>query len=699
MSHRPPSRAPLSRILSPRSVAVIGASEHTAKFGGRVLHHLLKHGYRGRIVPINPRRESLLGIATAASIDKAGPVDVAVIAVPAATVVETVAACAASDVAACVIITAQMGEIGGEGKEREQRIVEIAQQSGMRLIGPNCLGLVDAHLRMALTASFAMGVDRLPEGGLAVVSQSGALMATMFNAGFDCGAGFSKLVSIGNQADVTENEVFETLLGDEATRGFAIYVEGFSDAGRFLELARRARADGKPVVTVKVGSSEAGRSAAFSHTASLCGSHRLFEAAARKAGIVLCDDTEASVIVADALLRWPGGLRSGQGIAAISGSGGGAGILADRLVAAGLPLAEPSSATRSILGSLTPSGRGGLPLDAGGLRPSDVTTHLAIALRAIAEDPATGALVYLMTTQPAMPEVAELLATIERETAKPVLLVLTAGSVADGLRARLREQRAFHCDKVDDALRVLRGLLEHAAWTHRPDNVAADRHPGKAADELAPGVLDWEACAGLARSAGLSVAESVLVTREADVPAAALRLGFPLVLKAVGPSMVHKTEHGGVMLGIAGIEAATAAFRQLSDDLGAGLSGVLLQHQHTGVAELILGILSDWQLGPFVMVGAGGVLAELLEDTAIAPAPLSLAQAHALISRLRLFPVLSGFRGRPPADLDSLARAIVATGRLAADRWPVLSEFEINPLIVGRPGEGCVAVDIRGRID
>jgi acetyl-CoA synthetase (ADP-forming) len=310
-------------------------------------------------------------------------------------------------------------------------------------------------------------------------------MATMFNAGLDCGAGFSKLVSIGNQADVTENEVFETLLGDADTRAFAFYAEGFSNAGRFLENGARARAAGKPVVVVKAGRAEAGRAAAFSHTASLAGPYRLFEAAARSRGILISDDTESAVMIADAVLRWPSGISPSQGIALVSGSGGGAGILADRISDAGLPALEPGASTRSALGSLVPLGRAILPLDAGALNGGEGLTRLEVALRALAGDPATGALLYLMTTQPAMPEIAALLATIARDHDKPVVLILSAGSVANPLRAKLREERIFHCNRIDDAIRVPHGLVDFAHPLQASSPAVTDPAIGNLADHLA----------------------------------------------------------------------------------------------------------------------------------------------------------------------------------------------------------------------
>ena len=387
---RTAGRLSVAEIFSPRSVAVIGASEDVAKFGGRVLHHLIKHSYGGRIVPVNPRRSALFGIPTAPDISVAGPIDVAVVALPADQLEPCVAACAAAGVGAVVIITSQLGEIGGEGAEREQRIIALARDAGMRIVGPNCLGFVNVGAGLALTSSFAMEVERLPVGSIGVVSQSGALMATMFNRGHDLGIGFSTLASLGNQADVTENEVFAYLIADADTRAIVLYIEGLSNGRRFLALAGQARAVGKPVVVVKAGRSEAGRRTTFSHTASLAGPFRLFKAAASACGVVLVDEPEVAISVADALLRWPRGLPPEKGVAPISGSGGGAAIVADRLGDVGFSLPTLAPATQARLAAQLPAGQPLLPLDAGALRDGFTAAAVGDALTALAQDDCFG---------------------------------------------------------------------------------------------------------------------------------------------------------------------------------------------------------------------------------------------------------------------------------------------------------------------
>lgn len=662
----PPDRLDLARILSPQSVAVIGASDDLGKFGGRALHYLIRHGYGGRIVPVNPRRSAVMGLPAVPSIGAAGPVDVATVAVPPDQLVATIADCARTGVGAAIVITSRMAESGAEGVERQRQAVELARAHGMRLFGPNCLGFVNLQDRVALTASVSMELDSLPAGPVAIVSQSGALMATMFNHGRDTGIGFSKLVSVGNQADITENDVFEHLIDDPHTRAICFYLEGLSDARRFFALAARARAVGKPVVAVKTGRSAAGSAVAFSHTASLAGPYRLFAAAARAHGVVLADDPEAAVAIADALVRWPAGLPEGARIAAMSGSGGGVGILADRLADAGFGLARPA----------VDAGALGLGFDAGAI---------CAAATEIARDPAAEALVFHMTTQPFIGEIAQHLAALARETDKPVLLVMAAGSVADDVRAALRAARFGFHNRLDDALRVLRGLCDHGTW----------RPPSSTSIEETDGHLD---IVKRLESAGIAIAREERTGTVENAAAAAARFGFPVVLKALVADLSHKSDQGGVITGIVDQDSLRNAHADLSRRFGDRLEGVLVQKQIEGVAELLLGSLWDDAYGPFVMVGSGGIFAEIFADSRLHPAPVSVATAAQMIGSLRMAPVLAGARGRPAADTDSAARALAGLSDVVAALGSRLRELDINPLILGRPGAGCVAVDIRVKL-
>jgi acyl-CoA synthetase (NDP forming) len=318
-----PGRIPLARIVGPRSVAVIGASDDAGKFGGRVIHYLIRHGFPGRLLPINPNRAEIRGLPAYASVAAApGPVDVAILAVPAAQLLRQVEDCAAAGVGACIVITGKLADAGPGGAALQDQVLAVARAAGMRLLGPNCLGIFNMTDAAMLSSSLALEVERVRPGGIGMVSQSGALMGTLVSLGHGYGAGFSRCVSVGNQADLDLCDILEFLVEDPATRVITLYVEGLRDGARFARLLRAAREAGKPVLCVKAGRSQAGVQAARSHTASLAGSFAGFEAVCREAGAVLLEDPAAMVLAADALDRLPRLPRAGMGLAVISSSGG-----------------------------------------------------------------------------------------------------------------------------------------------------------------------------------------------------------------------------------------------------------------------------------------------------------------------------------------------------------------------------------------
>ena len=289
-------RITVERILNPRSVAVFGASDDRSKWAGRIMYYLALHGYAGNVVPINPRRQEVQGKKCYARIDAAPPVDVAIIAIPAASVPATVRDCADAGVGCCLIISSGFAEVGGEGLAAERSLAELSRRTGMRLIGPNCLGLINVLNGMALTSARVLEVDKLYPGPIGIVSQSGAILLSVFNRAYDVGIGFSQLISIGNQADLEVCDFLEHMIGDPATRVICLHIEGLKDGRRFLELIRRARKVGKPIVALKTGRSASGEAAARSHTASLAGAYAVFEAACRDEGVVLADDPDVMVL-------------------------------------------------------------------------------------------------------------------------------------------------------------------------------------------------------------------------------------------------------------------------------------------------------------------------------------------------------------------------------------------------------------------
>ena len=700
------SRQDIHRILHPQSVAVIGASEDSGKFGGRVLEYLLKFGYPGTIVPVNARAKTVRGLPAVPSIKAAAqPVDVAIMAVPAALVQEAVRECAESGVAACVLITAQFAEMGEEGARRQAEIVRVARERGMRLIGPNCLGYVNTHARTAMTSTLSLSeIERLPAGGIGLVSQSGALMGSLLAVGEEIGAGYSACVSVGNQCDLELADFVEYLADDPQTRTICLYVEGLVSPGRFLAAADRARANGKPVFMAKAGRTESGARAVKSHTASLAGSHAVLAAVCEAHGIVLMDDAFDMLAVAECIDRL--GRIEADGIAVFSGSGGGGALLVDGLSDHGLRLAELSPATRDRLAAYLPETHRHLPADLGAMRQAiggaEYEPAMAGLLGAVMADPDVGAAIHLLTTQPNMEDVARCVARVGIDCGKPILFINAGGKAGEAARAVMRAANYLSFGEPQDALRAAAGLvrefrLRQPVAAPAVAKLALD----KALAELPAGLLNESETKRLLAAAGVPVTRERLA-RDADEAARiAAEIGFPVVLKAQARELSHKSDAGGVALGLASADAVRRAYDAIAERVkahaGLALEGCLVQEMVAADAEIIVGTQWDEQFGAMVLVGIGGTLVELLKDVKLAPAPIDADAAARMLRSLKLAPLLEGYRGKPPVDLAAVGAVVARISQLAANLGPRLRELDANPLLV--TGARAVVADARAVLE
>ncbi len=701
-----PAVSTLRAILNPRSVAVIGASGDPAKFGGRVMHFLVKHGYRGRIVPVHPTAAEVLGIPAVAKLAAAGdPVDVCILALPAAHLPAALEDCGRAGARGAVVITADFAETGAAGAVRQDELVQIARSHGMRLIGPNCLGYINPHLQLALTSSVALAVVPMPRGAIGLASQSGSLMASLISHAQDLGTGFSVAATVGNQADVELCDLLEYFIEDDTTRAICLYIEGLKNGTRFLELARRARAAGKPILAVKAGQSAAGQQVTQSHTASLAGSYAVWEAACRDHAVCLLDDPEALIYCADFLIRFGAPMTST--VAVMSPSGGTVAVTGDRVVAAGLTLAEPGAATVAELQKLLPPGRTINPLDVGGLPRSSGLDSALAAYELLANDPAVGAILIAVATTPQLEDKVRQWGRAALTGKKPTAILLTPGALVDGARSALKEIACPYTNRLDDTLRVLRAAVDYAEALRDPPPPALPSIISAAARThvatLPVGRLTEPETKALLRTCGISTTVDVLaLTPDAAIQQAG-HLGYPVVLKGVCRDLVHKSEAGAVKLNIAGADALRTAWHDIARGLaahlpGAILAGCVVQPMLSGGTELIVGCRWDPQFGAVVLMGSGGMMVEILNDVEMAVAPISTAHAQRLIAGLRIAPVLAGARGRPAADIAALADTIAKLSALAAALGPRLAELDINPLLVRETGAGVIALDARATL-
>jgi acetyl-CoA synthetase (ADP-forming) len=703
---RAPARITIDRILHPRSVAVFGASEDTGKFGGRIIGFLLRHGFAGDVYPINPNRATILGRTAYPSIGAVpAPPDVAILALPGNRIVETVTAAADAGVGCCVIITTGFAEAGAAGERMQRDLVALVARTGMRIVGPNCMGFIVPHHRMALCSSVVLNTDALGDGPIGLISQSGALMVSVFDRSKTDGIGMRHAVSLGNQCDVEICDFLEYMIGDPHTRAICLYVEGLLDGGRFRAAAARCRSAGKPLIVLKSGRTEAGVIAARSHTASLAGSWEAFTAVCREQGVVIARDPDDMLRAAHFLVRHPGPRPRG-GVGILSSSGGGGATGSDRVTEVGLELARLAPETRAALGTMLLPPQADNPVDLGARKvPQDVEIA-ADATRILLADPAVEYGLAILMSMPFYLKRTVAIAEASRASGKPVMIVCTPGAAANAAREALHAAGDVTFDSLEQALRVLVLMAEHDRWKAHPPE--APRRPAGLArpaslDRLPAGMLTESEVKRILADYGVAVPREVSVATATEAAGAAAHVGFPVVLKAVSRDIVHKSDVGAVRAGLGDGAAVTAAANAMQATLRATLpdariDGYSVQELVRGEAEVIVGLRRDPLFGALVVVGLGGIAVEILRDVAVSTAPVARSQVARMIAGLKSAALFAGARGRPALDVDAIAGVVERLGWLAVDLGPRLVDLEVNPLIVRRAGDGVVAVDGRATL-
>lgn len=692
---------PLGQLLRPGSIAVIGASEDQAKFGGRLLRMLLRHRFPGEIFPVNPSRDTLFGLKAYADLESLPRVpDMVVLAVPQAAVKAQIETAARLGAACGVVITSGFSDADEAGRQLEREIVGIARQGGMRLVGPNCLGIISAANKLVLCSSPILEIESLPQQAIGLVSQSGALMTCFFDRAWTQGIGFSHGFSVGNQADLDLCDFVEFLVDDPDTQIICTYIEGIKHPQRLVEVAQRARKAGKPWLAVKAGRSDAGGRAAFSHTASIAGDYAAFAADCRDTGITLMDDIGAMVTLAALMVRY--GDRRIDRLALLTPSGGGGALACDALAERGVPLAEFSASTRAALAQHFPDGQANNPVDFGGRKTTDPATVAQAVMKAFAEDPQTDGIHIPVTMAPHiwLREFALAQPPGDLQPAgKPVLFTLEAGRASAALRAMLRERGLPYTNTMEEAGKVWaawrqRGLTVLPAQPTRPQDLPC------AAQALAAGDYDEDGSKALFALYGIPVNAGEIAPDADEAVRIANLVGYPVAMKIVSPDIVHKTEAQAVAIDVADAAAVRATFAAICGNAGkavpnARIAGVSVQAMVRGKLELIIGARHDPLFGPVIVFGAGGILVEILRAMAVTRAPAHPEHIRRLLQTLPIWPVLNGYRGRPLA-LDHVVDAIHRVSWLARDLGDKDFELDINPLIVDR--DGCWAVDGRLRI-
>ena len=697
--------AAVSKILRPHAVALVGASRSRNHVGGAIFRNLVEGGFAGTVYPVNPSAESVQGVLAFPSIAALPAVpDLAVIATPAKAVIDAARDCAAAGVPALVVVSAGFAESGTRGRRRQAQLLEICRNSGMRLLGPNCLGVISTADEVRLNATFSRLMP--PAGPLALGSQSGALGLAAIDRAGSRGIGLAAFVSLGNNADLSPNELLDYWEEDPDVGVVALYLESISNPRGFSRIARRV-SRAKPIVVVKSGRSRAGSGAIASHTgAVLAASDMTVDALFEQSGVIRAETLADLLDVAALLGTQP--LPKGRRVAVVTNSGGPGILCADALEAEGLELAELDEALQRKLRSLLKAG-------ASTRNPVDMLAtagpeQYRRVMRAIADDGSVDAMVAIYTPT-GLEDPAEMLrgvaAGVDAVAGKiPLLLVALTRDASRGL-IEGRHGTAPVYPFPDDAARALGHAMRRQAWLRqvtgdirRFTDTRPERAAGVIAQSLAEGGgwLAADAVAELLSAYGLRSIDYRIVASPAKAADAAKSLGCPVALKADAAGLVHKTEAGAVALGLGSAAEVAAAAREMSTRLaarGTPVARFVVQRMAAEGIEMLIGVVQDPSLGPVLVCGAGGVTAEVVRDLGARLAPVTDVEAAALVSGLHIAPLLRGWRGAPPADVAALEETLLRISALV-DGHPEIQELDLNPVVVN--GDGAWIVDARVRI-
>jgi acetyl coenzyme A synthetase (ADP forming)-like protein len=692
---------PLDPIFAPRSIAVVGASRQRDSLSFALIDNLVENEFNGAIFPVNPHAQvihSLKCYPSMAAIPD--PVDLAVIMVPRDLVQGLVEDCIAHGVRGLVVITAGFSETGEEGARLERRLRETVRAADVRMIGPNCMGVINTAPEVSLNATFAPTPAR--PGTIGFVSQSGALGVAILNVAQDVGIGLTQFVSMGNKADVSGNDLIVHWEDDPATRVIAMYLESFGNPRRFTEIAKRVTRK-KPILVVKSGRTAEGARAASSHTGAIAGTDVTVSAFLEQCGVLRANTIEEMFDVALALARCP--LPEGNRVAILSNAGGPAIMATDACVNLGLPMAVLSESTVATLRSfLPPEASFGNPVD---MIASATTRNYGRALAALMDDPGID-MVMVINVTPVIGnpfDIMEAIGDVARDRPKPVLAVMMATEeFYDAVRPRLDLPPVYHFP--ESAARAMFQLARYAAWRRRPDDqpipelAVDDAEVAAILGRTSDGYLDPDDTFRVLELYGIPVARWRLARNRDEALAAAREIGYPVVIKAVASDLVHKSEAGAVRVDLRGdgelAEAIDAMERSVAA-AGHRVEGFLVQELARGGHEVIFGITTDPRFGPILMFGLGGKYVEVFQDVRFGLLPLAPHEALEMIRGIRGFKLLQGVRGEAAADLEILCEVLLRLAQLV-QRHPRVRELDLNPFLAAPDRAHAKALDARIRV-
>ena len=706
----------LDSIFSPESLAVIGASSTPGKVGHDIFKNILRGEYTGVLYPVNPGAKSVLSVKAYPSVlEIPGQVDMAMIILPPKFALEAVGQAIEKGVKGIVIVSAGFREVGDEGREIEDKIVDMCREAGVRLIGPNCLGVINPVPLASLNASFS---TRMPEpGNISFISQSGALCTSVLDVAADRQFGFSKFISIGNKADVDELDILEYLHLDPDTDVILMYIEELRRGPEFIEKVKEITSGPRrtPILAIKSGRTVAGARAASSHTGSLAGSEAVYDAIFEQSGIIRVDSINdlfdfAGVFTykqQSRLGKVTRKLPTGNRVAIVTNAGGPGIVATDMTISSGLKLAEFSDDTVETLASHLPSTANlNNPVDIIGDAAQERYQH---ALQAVIRDEGVDGAVVILTPQSMTNALAtaEAVVKVARESPKPVICCFM-GVVDVSKGVQYLQEHGYPVFRFpENAAKAFGVLYRYSKWINRQhlaefslssDKGEAERIIRECLDQgkTSLGELDGTR---LLKCYGFDVLPTELATSSAEAEQVAEEMGFPVVMKIVSPQILHKSDAGGVIVGIEGREEAEQGFETImasarTYDPEAQLEGVLVQKMAPAGQEVILGLNRYPIFGPLLMFGLGGIFVEVFKDVAFRLAPVGRNQARRMVRGIQAHKMLTGFRGRDKADIETIEKLLVSLSNMAQNH-PQIQEMDINPLMVHAQGKGATVADCR----
>ncbi len=688
----------LKKFFTPQKIAVIGASGDPNKLGYDVINNLLRFEFPGSIHPVSKSYNEILGVTCHVSIeDLPDDIDLALVIIPAKAVPGVVEKCGEKGIRNIIVMSGGFSETGEQGRMLEEKLKETAQRLGVRVIGPNCIGVIDTHT--PLNTTFIIGMPE--KGEIGFISQSGALVVAVIDWAAGSGIGFSRMASLGNQMDITETDMIDEIGQHRETKVITAYAEGITDGRKFLQKATEISLS-KPFMILKGGQSDKGALAVSSHTGALSGSNDAYNAAFRKAGILKAENMEVMFDSARALAWQP--LPKGNRVAVLTNAGGLAILTVDAIEKNGMEIAPLTEETKSFLKTR-------LPAAASVNNPVDVLAGsgpavYGLALDALLADETVDAVVVIQVPQDwFLPSgLAEVVAETSKLHRKPVLTSIMGKESSKEALEILNKRRIPNVPFPERTAAILQYMVERKDWldlmneeqvTAFDDMTETPQKPS-GADELAAS-QQWEALAG---AYDIPLPEQDKASDADEAVGLSEKIGYPVVMKMISEKFTHKSDVGGIKMGLNNEDDVRNAWNEITaaaSDAGAELQGVLIQKMLTGGQEVIIGIKQDPQFGPLIVFGTGGTEVELYKDIETAIAPLNEGEARRLIASTIAGRKLKGWRNLPPADMDAVVDILIKMGNLAAGH-PEIQEMEMNPLYVLEQGKGTYAIDIRGAL-